>query len=195
MIKNILLGTLIVISIIGCSDKEKEENKKEETKKENLQSKQENLKIEIEENNNKKEVKVAEKLKNGEKNESYYYDYNVKSENENSSIKEKPRSSLDANMQVRSPYEKIKVSMLVKKLSKEFIVKCSACHNDYANGIIGPSLLNKDANFIYNQIQKFKSDKNANVLMSDLVKQMSDENIKKLADEISEFNKQIKGIR
>ena len=31
--------------------------------------------------------------------------------------------------------------------------------------------------------------------MSDLVKQMSDENIKKLADEISEFNKQIKEMR
>jgi cytochrome c553 len=195
MIKNILLGTLIVISIIGCSDKEKEENKKEETKKENLQSKQENLKIEIEENNNKKEVKVAEKLKNGEKNESYYYDYNVKSENENSSIKEKPRSSLDANMQVRSPYEKIKVSMLVKKLSKEFIVKCSACHNDYANGIIGPSLLNKDAAFIFNQIKKFKNDVNANVLMTDLVKPMSDEEITKLSNEIYEFNRQIKEIK
>lgn len=195
MIKNILLGTLIVISIIGCSDKEKEENKKEETKKENLQSKQENLKIEIEENNNKKEVKVAEKLKNGEKNESYYYDYNVKSENENSSIKEKPRSSLDANMQVRSPYEKIKVSMLVKKLSKEFIVKCSACHNDYANGIIGPSLLNKDAAFIFNQIKKFKNDVNANILMTDLVKPMSDEEITKLSNEIYEFNRQIKEIK
>ena len=195
MIKNILLGTLIVISIIGCSDKEKEENKKEETKKENLQSKQENLKIEIEENNNKKEVKVAEKLKNGEKNESYYYDYNVKSENENSSIKEKPRSSLDAKMQVRSPYEKIKVSMLVKKLSKEFIVKCSACHNDYANGIIGPSLLNKDAAFIFNQIKKFKNDVNANVLMTDLVKPMSDEEITKLSNEIYEFNRQIKEIK
>ena len=195
MIKNILLGTLIVISIIGCSDKEKEENKKEETKKENLQSKQENLKIEIEENNNKKEVKVAEKLKNGEKNESYYYDYNVKSENENSSIKEKPRSSLDANMQVKSPYEKIKVSMLVKKLSKEFIVKCSACHNDYANGIIGPSLLNKDAAFIFNQIKKFKNDVNANVLMTDLVKPMSDEEITKLSNEIYEFNRQIKEIK
>jgi len=174
---------------------EKEENKKEETKKENLQSKQENLKIEIEENNNKKEVKVAEKLKNGEKNESYYYDYNVKSENENSSIKEKPRSSLDANMQVRSPYEKIKVSMLVKKLSKEFIVKCSACHNDYANGIIGPSLLNKDAAFIFNQIKKFKNDVNANVLMTDLVKPMSDEEITKLSNEIYEFNRQIKEIK
>ena len=31
--------------------------------------------------------------------------------------------------------------------------------------------------------------------MSDLVKPISDVNIKKLADEISEFNKQIKGMR
>jgi hypothetical protein len=31
--------------------------------------------------------------------------------------------------------------------------------------------------------------------MTDLVKQMSDENIKKLADEISEFNTQIKEMK
>ena len=80
-------------------------------------------------------------------------------------------------------------------MSKEFIVKCSACHNDYANGIIGPSLLDKDATFIFNQIKKFKEDKNANVLMSDLVKQMSDENIQKLADEIFAFNKEIKEMK
>jgi cytochrome c553 len=98
-------------------------------------------------------------------------------------------------MNVRSPYEKIKVSLLVKQLSKEFIVKCSACHNDYANGIIGPSLLNKDADFIYNRIIKFKSDKNANVLMTDLVKQMSNEDVSKLANEIFEFNKQIKEMQ
>lgn len=195
MIKNILLGTLIVISIIGCSDKEKEENKKEEIKKENLQSKQENLKIEIEESNNKKEIKVAEKEKDTSKNESYYYDYNANTQNENNLNSEKPRNSLDANMHVRSPYEKIKVSMLVKKLSKEFIVKCSACHNDYANGIIGPSLLNKDATFIFNQIKKFKNDANANVLMADLVKTMSDEEITKLSNEIYEFNRQIKEIK
>ncbi len=191
MIKNILLGTLIAISIIGCSDKEK----KDETKKEEVKTHQEVLKIEVEDNKNVKEVKVVEKLKDGLKNESYYYDYNVKSENENSSNNEKPRNSLDANMHVRSPYEKIKVSMLVKKLSKEFIVKCSACHNDYANGIIGPSLLNKDATFIFNQIKKFKNDANANVLMTDLVKPMSDEDIKKLSDEIYEFNRQIKEIK
>ena len=191
MIKNILLGTLIVISIIGCSDKEK----KEEVKKEDMQTKQEVLKIEVENNKNIKEIKVEEKTKDGAKNESYYYDYNVKAENENSLNKEKPRSSLDANMNVRSPYEKIKVSMLVKKLSKEFIVKCSACHNDYANGIIGPSLLNKDASFIFNQIKKFKNDANANVLMTDLVKSMTDEEVKKLSDEIYEFNRQIKEIK
>ena len=199
MIKKIILSTALIMLINGCDNK-KQEEKTNLAKIENTQTP---LKIEIEENANSKEVKVVEKEKTNTKSESYYYDYNVKSEydpnskpaNEDASIKEKSRTVIDANLNVRSPYEKIQISLLVKSLSKEFIVKCSACHNDYANGIIGPSLLNKDANFIYNQIQKFKSDKNANVLMSDLVKQMSDENIKKLADEISEFNKQIKGIR
>jgi cytochrome c553 len=191
MIKKIILSTALIMLINGCDNK-KQEEKTNLAKIENTQTP---LKIEIEENANSKEVKVVEKEKTNTKSESYYYDYNVKPTNEETRIKEKTRTSIDANLNVRNPYEKIQISLLVKSLSKEFIVKCSACHNDYANGIIGPSLLNKDANFIYNQIQKFKSDKNANVLMSDLVKQMSDENIKKLADEISEFNKQIKGMR
>ena len=106
-----------------------------------------------------------------------------------------PRSEIDANMHVRSPYEEVKISMMVKRLSKDFIVKCSACHNDYANGIIGPSLLNKDADFIFNSIMKFKSDKNANVLMTDLVNQMDKKEIKKLANEIYEFNKQIRDTK
>ena len=191
MIKEIILSTALIILISGCDNK-KQEEKTNLAKIENTQTP---LKIEIEENANSKEIKVLEKEKTNTKSESYYYDYNVKPTNEETRIKEKTRTSIDANLNVRSPYEKVQISLLVKSLSKEFIVKCSACHNDYANGIIGPSLLNKDANFIYNQIQKFKSDKNANVLMSDLVKQMSDENIKKLADEISEFNKQIKEMR
>ena len=191
MIKEIILSTALIILISGCDNK-KQEEKTNSAKIENTQAP---LKIEIEENANSKEIKVVEKEKTNTKSESYYYDYNVKPTNEDTRIKEKTRTTIDANLNVRSPYEKVQISLLVKSLSKEFIVKCSACHNDYANGIIGPSLLNKNADFIYNQIQKFKSDKNANVLMSDLVKQMSDENIKKLADEISEFNKQIKGMK
>lgn len=200
MIKEIIMSTALIVLINGCGDNKKTEEKKENVKVENIQTP---LKIEVEENKNANEIKVTPKIKDGTKNESYYYDYNVKSEydpnakpaNEDASTVLKPRTNIEANMNIRSPYEKIKVSMLVKQLSKEFIVKCSACHNDYANGIIGPSLLNKDSTFIFNQIIKFKNDKNANVLMSDLVKQMSDENIRKISDEIFEFNKQIKEMK
>ncbi len=147
------------------------------------------LKIEIEENKNAKEIKVIEKEKTGtQKEESYYLSYNIKNEydpnsqpaNKDASVRVKPRTNIEANMNVRSPYEKIKISLLVKKLSKDFIVKCSACHNDYANGIIGPSLLDKDSKFIYDAIMNFRNEKNKNILMSDLVKQMDKKEIKKL---------------
>ncbi|QKE29300.1 monoheme c-type cytochrome [Arcobacter acticola] len=200
MIKQIILSAALILLISGCGDNKKTEETKEIIKVENTQTP---LKIEVEENSNANEIKVTPKIKDGSKNESYYYDYNVKSEydpnakpaNEDAAVREKPRTTIDANLNVRSPYQKVQISLLVKGLSKEFIVKCSACHNDYANGIIGPSLLDKDATFIFNQIKKFKEDKNANVLMSDLVKQMSDENIQKLADEIFAFNKEIKEMK
>ena len=200
MIKQIILSAALILLISGCGDNKKTEETKEIIKVENTQTP---LKIEVEENSNANEIKVTPKIKDGSKNESYYYDDNVKSEydpnakpaNEDAAVREKPRTTIDANLNVRSPYQKVQISLLVKGLSKEFIVKCSACHNDYANGIIGPSLLDKDATFIFNQIKKFKEDKNANVLMSDLVKQMSDENIQKLADEIFAFNKEIKEMK
>lgn len=201
MIKKIILSTALIVLISGCGDNKKtEEEKKDVAKVEKIETP---LKIEVEENKNSKEIKVVEQEKTNTKGESYYYNYNAKNEydsnskpaNEDASVREKPRTIVDANLQVRSPYERVQISLLVKSLSKEFIVKCSACHNDYANGIIGPSLLDKDSTFIFNQIKKFKEDKNANVLMTDLVKQMSDENIKKLANEISEFNKQIKEMK
>ena len=200
MIKKFILCTALIALISGCGDNKKTEEEKDLAKAESIQTP---LKIEVEENKNANEIKVTPKIKDGSKNESYYYDYNVKSEydpnakpaNEDAAVREKPRTTIDANLNVRSPYQKVQISLLVKGLSKEFIVKCSACHNDYANGIIGPSLLDKDATFIFNQIKKFKEDKNANVLMSDLVKQMSDENIQKLADEIFAFNKEIKEMK
>lgn len=163
-------------------------------------------KIEIVQNENAQEIKVREKekreleVKNGK---AYYYDYNVKSAydqnakpaNEDASIRTKPRTSVEANMNVRSPYEKIEVSLLVRHMSKEFIVKCSACHNDYANGIIGPSLLGKDADYIFDKIADFKTGKQSNPLMDDLIKMMNDEEIKAMANEIYEFNEEIKNMR
>ncbi len=98
-------------------------------------------------------------------------------------------------MHVRSPYEKVKISLLVKKLSKDFITRCSACHNDYANGIIGPSLLDKDSDSIFNSIMKFKKDKSLNVLMTELVNNMNEKEIRKIADEIYEFNKKVRKLK
>lgn len=196
MIKKILISAVVALFISGCSDK-KEEQKTEV--KEVVQ--QAPLKIEVEKNEDAKEVKVVEKEQTNNKNETYYFNYNgVKTQydpntepaNKDAKIRVAQRSSIDANLHVRSPYEKVKISLLVKSLSKEFIVKCSACHNDYANGVIGPSLLDKDSDSIYNSIMKFKNNKDANVLMTGLVNQMSEKEIKKLADEIYEFNKQIR---
>lgn len=196
MIKKILLSAAVVLLISGCSDKE--EKKVQEKTEE-----QKPLKIEVVKNDNAKAIKVEEKTQVNDKNETYYFNYGVKSEydpnskpaNKDASVRVKPRTSIDANMHIRSPYEKVKISLMVKRLSKDFIVKCSACHNDYANGIIGPSLLDRDADFIYNSIVKFKNNKDANVLMTGLVNQMSDKEIKDLSNEIYEFNKKVRELK
>ncbi len=201
MIKKILLSSAIILLLSACSDK-KEESKVEETKKESQI--QEPLQIEIEKNENASEIKVAQKQTENSKNETYYFNYNgVKSKydpnsqpaNQDATVKIKPKTHLDANMHIRSPYEKVQISMLVKKLSKNFIVKCSACHNDYANGIIGPSLLDKDSDSIFNSIIKFKNNENANVLMTGLVNQMDEKEIRDLANEIHEFNKEVRKLK
>lgn len=145
---------------------------------------------------------MEEKSAPASQNKAYYLNYNVKSAydensmpaNKDASVRVKPRTTVDANLHVRSPYEKVKVSLMVKKLSKKFMVKCSACHNDYANGIIGPSLLSKTSKQIVQSIADFKTGKKSNPLMNDLIKMMDDKEIEELANEIYKFNQEIKKI-
>jgi len=189
---------LLVTIFSGCSD---DKNKVDEKK--SVEAKTATPKIEIVQNKNIHEIKVEEKKVDKSQSKSYYYDYNINSEydqnsqpaNKDASVRIKPRTKIDANMNIRSPYEKVKVSLLVKKLSKKFILKCSACHNDYANGIIGPSLLGRDSDYIFNKIADFKSGKKSNPLMNDLINMMSEDEIKQLANEIYSFNKEIKKMR
>lgn len=190
-------ATALLIVMTGCGEEKKTETSKATS--EAVQASQ----IEVVANENAQEVKV--KTKNVDKNQSksYYYDYNIKSEydpnsqpaNKDASIRVKPRTQVDANIHIRSPYEKVQISMLVQKLSLTFRIKCSACHDDYANGIIGPSLLSRDSDYIYNKIADFKSGKKSNPLMNDLIKMMSDDEIRTLADEIYAFNKEIQKMR
>lgn len=179
--KLVATSLMALLLITGCSEK-KEEEKTVLT--------QTSGSIEVVKNEEAFKDKVEAKKSDG-KNQKYYYDYN----NDQSVNEDKTYTKMDANLRVRSPYEQVEIEMLVHKLSKEFIVKCSACHNDYANGVIGPSLLGKDAKFIAGTIAKYKTGEKENVLMTALVKQMSDEEIDVLANEIAEFNKEIEALR
>ena len=201
-----LKGSLLVASSLmllsmfnGCSDNDKKEAQKQKASEVSTGTPQ----IEVVQNENAHEIKVKEKDTDKSQSKSYYYDYGEKAEysqdaqpaNKDASVRVRPRTSIDANMNIRSPYENIKVSLLVRKLSKKFIVKCSACHNDYANGIIGPSLLGKNSDYIFNKIADFKSGKKSNPLMNDLINMMSDKEIRVMANEIYDFNKEINKMR
>jgi len=192
--KLLLIGS--IFALVGCGDEAKEVVKQAQEAPA--------PKIEIVANTNAKEIKVEEHKKHKkDKNDTYYYDYNVKSEydqnaqpaNEDASVRVKPRTAVEANMNIRSPYEDVQIGLLVGELSQHFRVKCSACHSDYANGVIGPSLLSKTSDEIFTAISDFKSGKKSNPLMDGLIDHMDDKEIRELADEIYNFNQKLKEMR
>ena len=187
---------LAIVLFTACSDNKKTDEPKSIAKEATASG------IEIINNNNAKDIKVGLKDHNGTDNKYYFnygvksaYDQNAQPANDDASVRIRPRTAIQANMNIRSHYEKLRVSMITNTLSKKFIVKCSACHNDYANGVIGPSILGRDSDYIFNKIADFKSGKKSNPLMNDLIKMMSDEEIRTLADEIYLFNQEIKKMR
>ena len=193
--KLLLVGSTLFF--VGCGD---DKPKEVSQKAEEVTA----PKIEIVANENAKEIKVeAHKLHAKDQNDTYYYDYNVKSAydpnsqpaNKDASVRVKPRTAVEANMNIRSPYEDVQIGLMVGELSQHFRVKCSACHSDYANGVVGPSLLAKTSDEIFNTIADFKSGKKSNPLMDGLIDHMSDEEIRELADEIYAFNKKLKEMR
>lgn len=90
-----------------------------------------------------------------------------------------------------NPYVSIQASLLAKRLSKQFIVLCSACHDDYGNGVIGPSLIGKSSDEVRKMIDKYSSDPNANVLMTELVRRMTPDEIDFIARDLARFNAEI----
>lgn len=100
--------------------------------------------------------------------------------------------SIGAIAFTRPPLQSINKALLKGQLSKNFITKCSACHDDYANGIIGPSLLDKTSEQIYDMIIAYRTKTKVNILMADLVKSMDDKEVADIANEISQFNEQFR---
>jgi len=191
MKKYSILCLFIVLAFNACSDKKEEKNVQVIEKNVSQQA----GKIEVIENDNFKEEKVHVKKDDSNESKNFYYDYHQETKAHAQKEEESNYTPLGAALKVKSPYEHVEVSILVSKLSKNFIVKCSACHDDYANGIIGPSLLSKDSAYIFKTISQYKTGEKKNVLMKELVAQMEDKEIKALADEIYSFNQEIKKLK
>jgi cytochrome c553 len=186
----IVLAATLVVGLAGCG--KKEQNQEAPVEKAETSP----PKIKVTQGAVKKEAKAEPSKENSGQ---FYYSYNKEKkkgeEGDYNSEESKVRTTLDAYLNIRSPYERVQVELMLNKLSRDFIIKCSPCHDDYANGIIGPSLLDKDGEFIYDRIMAFKSGKKENVLMQQLVAQIDDAELKRIADEIAEFNKQIQEMR
>lgn len=90
-----------------------------------------------------------------------------------------------------NPYGSLKWKLLGKRLSKDFILYCSACHDDYGNGVVGPSLIDKNAKEVLQSMNDYLNDPDANALMTELVQKMSDEKKQFIAEDIARFNKEI----
>ena len=171
--------------LVGCGDSK--EAKKEQRSVINTAA------IKVTEGVVNTHVKKRESKENSGK---FYYSYNKeKNASAYNAEDSKTRTTIDAYLNIKSPYERVKITMMIKQLSREYVLKCSPCHDDYANGVIGPSLLDKNSTFIYNRIMDFKTGKRDNVLMKELVGQIEDEKLHIIADEIARFNIEIRKMR
>ena len=180
-IKKLALIPLVLLLLNGCSEDKKETQTLKDTKVATASD------ITTSENANAYDLKVASA--DDIKDRSYYYSYNKPIQKPH-----EVRTPHNAQMNVRSPYEDVQISLIVKGLSKKYILKCSPCHNDYANGLIGPSLLHKDADFIYKTIMQYKSGEKTNPLMVQMVKMMDDKEIKEISLEVEKFNAEIRRL-
>jgi len=141
-------------------------------------------------------VKALKKSESKENSGQFYYSYNKeKNSSDYNSETSKVRTELDAYRDIRSPYERVQITLMVQQLSPDYRLLCSACHDDYANGVIGPALLDKDSEYIFKQIMAFKTGKKKNPLMKDLVSRIDEERLKGIAKEIERFNRQVQEMR
>nr|WP_314522100.1 hypothetical protein [uncultured Campylobacter sp.] len=137
-------------------------------------------------------VKSGEAPKKDDKFVSYdFYGERKVNFNLNGDVNETTKNIV-AYSSIRNQYEKLNFDLMKKRLGHDFILRCSACHDDYANGIIGPSLLDRTDAQIVDMIKKYKFKEKPNPLMVQLVNGMSEQQIETMAKEIYEFNRQFK---
>lgn len=184
--KKVFISLTIAFLFIACSDNKDDKKAANEIKAE---QKKEDGSVTI------PKITVTENSTNIEK-ENPFISYDLDG---NRVVRVSPDGSetpltkeLGALISIKNNYEKLNAKILAQRLSKNYIQKCSACHDNYANGVIGPSLLNKNENEIFQAIKVYQTGEKKNILMKHLISQMPDEEIRSLASEIAELNKEVK---
>lgn len=182
MKRQAILLSLVAFLLLGCE--KKEEAKEQSVQRSETQKSSESPKIKV--------IQGATQIEKENPLIGYDIDGNrvvkIAPDGEETELTKK----IGALATIRNNYENLNAKILSQSLSKEYILHCSACHDDYANGVIGPSLLDKNGDEIYKMIMDYKSSAKANVFMKELVAKMKDEQIRAIADEISEFNKELR---
>ncbi len=105
-----------------------------------------------------------------------------KTTNTSSSQNKKAEEKLAALKRKAGNIAAFEVSPLYKK-------RCSSCHGNIGQGIIGPKLMGRDKEYVLSALHEFKSGKRRNYVMYGLLGSMTDEQLEFLADEISTFQK------
>ena len=82
-------------------------------------------------------------------------------------------------------------NMAAFKVSPLYKQKCSSCHGVNGEGIIGPRLIGKSSQEVYQALTDFKSGKRKNYVMYGLLSKMDDKQLKQLADEIGSFKQKL----
>ena len=184
-LKGVLLAALLM-GLGGCSDKKGSDSEHQVSSSEGIVVTEGAVTL--------KKGSGASKENSGQ----FYYSYNKQNSKETDAYNaesSKVRTELDAYRDIRSPYERVQITLMVQQLSPDYRLLCSACHDDYANGVIGPALLDKNATYIFERIMAFKSGQKKNPLMKQLVNRIDEGRLKAIAKEIERFNRQIKEMR
>ena len=81
------------------------------------------------------------------------------------------------------------------EVSPEYRRNCASCHGINGGGSIGPKLIGKSEEYIYQALVDFKTGKRKNYVMYGLLQNMDDEELKKLAQEIAGFAEKLKAAQ
>lgn len=177
--KQIITALTAVLLLAGCMDKKEEHDNKD---KQQLEKPKEEIKVKSSNNEIIDDNPLYQYDIDGNRVLRLAYD----------GAETQTTKQLAGLITVKNSYENLSADILSKTMSKNFIVKCSACHNKYANGVVGPSLLDKSAQEISNMIESYRQGSEKNILMQYLVSQMDKEEIDALANEIASLNKQVR---